>query len=84
MRSSSLFLSPARRSPVALADAEAKPLSLLTSMRTTLAYYPFRLFAGIQFLSQCYGTHLTSNISLYMVRAPSSSSRGTHRPDWQQ
>lgn len=54
---------------MALSDAEAKPLSLLTSMRTTLAYYPFRIFAGIQFLNQCYGTHLTSNLSLYLVRA---------------
>eukprot|EP00962_Isochrysis_galbana_P015675 scaffold4498_cov119-Isochrysis_galbana.AAC.35 len=62
-----LAVPPARKSPVALADAGAKPLSLLMSMKSTLAFYPFRLFAGIQFLTQCYGTHITSNISLYLI-----------------
>lgn len=62
-----LAVAPARRTPVALADAETQPLGLWASMKATLGFYPFRLFAGIQFLTQCYGTHLTSNMSLYLV-----------------
>jgi len=63
-----LAVAPARRTPISLEEAGGQaPLSLCASLRATFRLHSFRVYAAIMFLSQCYMSHLLTNISLYLV-----------------